>query len=619
MTKHIRIDDNDTDGNECIYCAVHSYSIASRGSTKIQVLSKISASKLMTCLNCHSKFCIRCVREMINFIEKSNIIPAKVKSYDVSYIKLKQVHRWFIYGSKTISLGPCCSFIQQPFVAASSIRKTPRPYPLTRSSRKDSIKKFRSSINKIKTDNLNVPESECIPLEQYFDNPKLTSHEELFKPKECPGIQHKRILLKRKKRNQHVNINSKYNPFSGALVIPTFGLIIQGEVTNSHWYCDHHGLARSNVDGTFDVPHCVLSHDTASRLHESKFPISRIFGSREVICLYITSPEDCSKTRSIKIEVIDVNQQLATTFIQPMKGDNNLLDIDFTTMSLFGSEDIRPDVDVTIILGHFTIDTNIHPKLLLLRFSGMLANSKYSLQRKQAIASELYFQLRSISGRQGYEVTRRGGSSGKVTNQSDRDLIDCIHDVPGMCPRKLLGVIILRGPFSYYLVYTNVSSSAFVCYQYPPPKEGGSFRLPPTFLYSHPVLAKFAYLKMIAIEILRSLNTHRVSHGLSLLAQGIIECESRKMNEAREFYRTNKLSGKQRTLYSFVECFSSLHTYSMVCHPVGIHADHFRDGDESLENKILFSTSCLNQGSIKRLGRGGCIMGTQYVYALLDW
>jgi len=133
---------------------------------------------------------------MINFIEKSNIIPAKVKSYDVSYIKLKQVHRWFIYGSKTISLGPCCSFIQQPFVAASSIRKTPRPYPLTRSSRKDSIKKFRSSINKIKTDNLNVPESECIPLEQYFDNPKLTSHEELFKPKECPGIQHKRILLK---------------------------------------------------------------------------------------------------------------------------------------------------------------------------------------------------------------------------------------------------------------------------------------------------------------------------------------------------------------------------------------------------------------------------------------
>ena len=39
-------------------------------------------------------------------------------------------------------------------------------------------------------------------------------------------------------------------------------------------------------------------------------------------------------------------------------------------------------------------------------------------------------------------------------------------------------------------------------------------------------------------------------------------------------------------------------------------------GKESLENKVLF---CLNPNFGKSVGRGGCLVGRSYVYALLDW
>jgi hypothetical protein len=128
------------------------------------------------------------------------------------------------------------------------------------------------------------------------------------------------------------------------------------------------------------------------------------------------------------------------------------------TSSIFGSEDIRPDVDVIIILGNLTIYTNIHPKLLLIHYSGMLANVNYSDERRNQIARDLYHHLRPISGRRGYEVVQRGGFSGKISIQSNHDLLDCIHDVPGMCRRRLHGVLIMRGVLTYYLVYRNVCS-----------------------------------------------------------------------------------------------------------------------------------------------------------------
>ena len=94
----------------------------------------------------------------------------------------------------------------------------------------------------------------------------------------------------------------------------------------------------------------------------------------------ITAPEDIHAKRLITVEVIEVDQKIATSEVLIMKGANSFDENYIKQMSFFSSEDTRTDVDVTIILGRFTIDMNIHPKMLLLRFSGMLANVNYSVK-----------------------------------------------------------------------------------------------------------------------------------------------------------------------------------------------------------------------------------------------
>ena len=176
--------------------------------------------------------------------------------------------------------------------------------------------------------------------------------------------------------------------------------------------------------------------------------------------------------------------------------------------------------------------------------------------------------------------------------------------------------LIMRGSLSYHMVYRNVSSSKFVHHTYSPPKEGGSFKMPAKLLLQYPVLAEFAYLKMMAVEILHSLNTLCVSQGLSQVCKGVYACEACKLHLAREKYKNFNLPGEGK-MFAFLACFNTSHTYSMVCFPVGMHNDRFKDVDESLENKILLSIDMKKWNG--RVGRGGCLMGTHYVYALLDW
>ncbi len=66
------------------------------------------------------------------------------------------------------------------------------------------------------------------------------------------------------------------------------------------------------------------------------------------------------------------------------------------------------------------------------------------------------------------------------------------------------------------------------------------------------------------------------------------------------------------------DAFNNLYSYSMVFYPVGMHNDTFNHDNESLENKILMSIQDDPRHS-KGLGHGGCMMGTHFIYALLDW
>ncbi len=143
--------------------------------------------------------------------------------------------------------------------------------------------------------------------------------------------------------------------------------------------------------------------------------------------------------------------------------------------------------------------------------------------------------------------------------------------------------------------------------------------MPTTMLYKYPVLREFTYLKMVATEVLRSLNVRRVECGLPKVSQGVIDCETKKVQESRNMYESTDLSLEGKYI-AFLDAFNKMHSYSMVCYPVGMHNDTFRDGVESLENKILMSTTDIGcHTERKGLGRGGCIMGTHFVYALLDW
>jgi hypothetical protein len=197
---------------------------ASRGCTDLQV----SQWDYTTCQNCSSKFCTSCIQELIQSIEGFKNIPTKLKQADNTYRQLMGIQTRVSLGIRSIISGPCCSFIAHE--VSCTLVKTPRPDVTSRCSRIGSIKNYRASIRKIKPDKLQAPPLDNLNLREYFGDPKVTSFLGVFKPKEHPRQLYERMTKKRKKH--YTLINSSYNPFSGALVLPTYGLIIEGEVSN---------------------------------------------------------------------------------------------------------------------------------------------------------------------------------------------------------------------------------------------------------------------------------------------------------------------------------------------------------------------------------------------------
>jgi len=86
-----------------------------------------------------------------------------------------------------------------------------------------------------------------------------------------------------------------------------------------------------------------------------------------LLIFYSLALEDIYLKRDITVEVIEIDQTISTSVIVNMKGEN-CFDVEFMkSMSFFSSEDMRKEVDVTIILGRFTItiDSSVHSKMLL--------------------------------------------------------------------------------------------------------------------------------------------------------------------------------------------------------------------------------------------------------------
>jgi hypothetical protein len=158
-----------------------------------------------------------------------------VKQYDTTYKKINEIRMKMSLGLRITDFGPCCLF--RVIDTTSTLVKTPRPDPTVRCNRIQSIKNYRQCIGTIKKKKnrlqLNVSnDNNVLGIEQYFLNPIKTSHLGIFHKKQNPKLLHKWIAYKQRRRFG-TQKNSTYNPFLGALVLPTFGLLIEAEVTNS--------------------------------------------------------------------------------------------------------------------------------------------------------------------------------------------------------------------------------------------------------------------------------------------------------------------------------------------------------------------------------------------------
>lgn len=246
----------------------------------------------------------------------------------------------------------------------------------------------------------------------------------------------------------------------------------------------------------------------------------------------------------------------------------------------------------------------------------MLCNTLFSKAQKDKFALDIYQLLRPFAGRRGFEVRRTSGSSGKISPDTDKNLSYFLSYNEAILPHLARGCVILRADDRYLFCYAKVTPSAVdqhVVWDYTPPREGGQFNMPNYCIASFPPVAEMIYLKTLSILILNALNEFWAEAGLRPVANGPLKYENESLTIAREAF---KQSPKDVAMYHFLSKFNSFNHYSMVAYPVGLNYDHFKHGKQSLENKRLF---CLNPNLRTSIGRGGCIVGKSFVYALLDW
>jgi len=415
------------------------------------------------------------------------------------------------------------------------------------------------------------------------------------------------------------HIIAECNPLVGAMCIPIFNIAIQAGVS-CQLFCDHHAFAKSD-DSTPPVAHGVFCPRTAAAafaLLKMQGQSHRcVTGNRERIWLRdVPSPEEHSASRDFLIDVIHVSSHCSTASLLHMKGTYVSDPRDILKYELLLLSDMSEEVDATLILGHFMHESKIMPpKLLLLRFHKMLCNEHFSDEEIGHMAKLSHDILRTIAGKFGFEIRRCSGTAGKLESQSDKDLIDLL-DTTSITPRNSQGCLIVKDTFKYHIMYMGNSHRRVKHVSYSPPKPGGSFQLPDHLLEVIPILAEFTYIKMLAILIVQRYNFAREKEMKVPVASRVVECEFEKLKKARLVFNQYKENNLQDAMIRFIASFNHQHRFSMVCYPVGIHYDHFKEGDESLENRILLSFPKVENSC----GRGGSVYGDDYyVFALLDW
>ena len=252
----------------------------------------------------------------------------------------------------------------------------------------------------------------------------------------------------------------------------------------------------------------------------------------------------------------------------------------------------KRDVDVTIIVGKPSRESFGPYPLLLLRFWTSAINTA------GVNFSAFFVNAKKLIPREGVSVSRLGGSSGTLQNQSQMKLFEFLTRL-GSFPRKSSAVKFFNCNLYLQCVYISpYSGSATYRTKYSPVHKGGAFNPSQSLVKNYPFLYDFAEAKMISALLLRSVNSDRAMNihqaAVSKEVGVIYGCDS---------------SSRKKLLREYIQ----LNTHTLVCHAVGFHRDTFKGQTHSLENKICFIVPRQNG-----MGRGGAGRD-KYVAALLDW
>ena len=619
---------------KCVCC--HNNTIERKQSIREDCVHKSSAQTdfaFLVCKRCNQGHGIPCVLQFKDRIEKD--MPKCITEHCQWYLDVRDMHfrgRKMIY---YINRGICCSF-KPSFVGDYSVTKVDLPNANQHAiTVNDTLNSSSSEDNDVKGDysrgnesarKLTI-ESKRISWRKGGEVPPGTlsflSDYHGVAPFRTKMMLPSNIMKKMKdimKSSQHgrttpLQFNNRY---SGSLYVPSHNLLVQTQAFNSVLYTDLHGVAFSKIDGTPGLPHAVISESNGKQLSDimrhRQHPSFFSTAFQEIIVLHnVSSPEDSKLTRSWKIQVITVPQVISTVDVIKRKGCTTFSCEVLSHTLFFGYNQINAKVDVTIILGSLNVNGMSTPKLILMRFHRMISSITSPCQAKS-----LYHTLRCVSGKNGFELNRVGGSSGLRSEQSDQDFLFVINELPSTLPRKCGACLIIPFQFGYKVLYTKRSKRdgkhrIAIC-TYSVPRDGGSFRINNSTMKDFPFMGEFSYIKMLGTMILLKINeSWKVGSCSFEVAVCPLQNEYRNILMARNCFQASN-----RCYHTFISNYNNQNSASMVPYNVGLHNDTFNERKESLENKMIVTCPAM-----KGFGRGGSLFRinniAQFSYAILDW
>ncbi len=297
-----------------------------------------------------------------------------------------------------------------------------------------------------------------------------------------------------------------------------------------------------------------------------------------------------------------------------------------------GSGPYNKKPDVTLIIG--SDGPGSYASILLCRFHNLSPGLK--VDQKDLVFRTAWDSLKISK----FECRRSGGSSGLTSANPDIKTFISVH---GTTPRCGKGAVWVQGRDSWFVYYIGTYDGKVKRVKYTNPVPGGSFKFKDRFVETNPFLRDFISIRPITarmIEVLqpRLLNNSNfkvwstpqaVSNEVMNITktQTIISCCRNGRGDSMPpglKKMPRHLSGKRKNII-FYSLYNRDHVnYTLVCHPVGLHTDRFRDDKPTLENKVCFeiqTTKIPKEGVRRRYpnGRGGGTSSSSFVFAILDW